>query len=159
MSASATLTCLALVLLHAAHAAAARRLLAAPPAGGQISVGEDHVCSLNPAGEAYCWGRNNLGQLGDGTTVDKSLPTLAAPPANATGPVAYSQISAGTLTTCAIATDGRALCWGASNKGQLGINGIDPSFVPVYVAANATWSQISAGFEVSCGVQSDGSGW
>jgi serine/threonine-protein kinase len=42
-----------------------------------ISVGKsvDHTCAVTPDPVAYCWGRNNEGQLGDGTTTNRPAPT------------------------------------------------------------------------------------
>jgi alpha-tubulin suppressor-like RCC1 family protein len=41
----------------------------------QVSVGGSHVCAKTTSGTTYCWGRNDSGQLGDGTTDDRYSPT------------------------------------------------------------------------------------
>jgi len=38
-------------------------------------VGELHTCAMNGANDVFCWGENGDGQLGDGTSVDKNVPT------------------------------------------------------------------------------------
>lgn len=41
----------------------------------QIGAGTDHVCARTTGGKVLCWGDNDHGQLGDGTTQDRSVPT------------------------------------------------------------------------------------
>jgi alpha-tubulin suppressor-like RCC1 family protein len=52
----------------------------------QIAAGGSHTCGLTDDGSAYCWGRNQLGGLGDGTTEDSSRPVRVAVPASAIPP-------------------------------------------------------------------------
>jgi alpha-tubulin suppressor-like RCC1 family protein len=59
-----------------------------------------------------CWGANEAGQLGDGTTLDRGRPAQVA---GVSGTVV-----AGLAHTCAFGADGHAACWGADNSGQLG---------------------------------------
>jgi alpha-tubulin suppressor-like RCC1 family protein len=61
-----------------------------------------------------CWGRNDLGQLGDGTTTDRSVPVAAS------GGQSYTRLAVGLTHTCALRADGAALCWGDNRWGQLG---------------------------------------
>jgi alpha-tubulin suppressor-like RCC1 family protein len=83
----------------------------------EISTGAAHTCArIN--GEVWCWGYNNNGQLGDGTTTNRLYPvkvilTNGTPLTNATA------ISNGALYTCAIVNT-RMLCWGDNQYGQLG---------------------------------------
>jgi len=78
-----------------------------------------HFCALDRNGKAYCWGLNDLGQLGDGTTTDRLKPVPVTMP---TG-VAFSQITVGVSHTCAMTTgttNKRFYCWGGNWAGQLG---------------------------------------
>jgi alpha-tubulin suppressor-like RCC1 family protein len=45
-----------------------------------VSAGSDHTCAITSDRKAYCWGRNAEGQLGDGTTHPRRIPTLVLPP-------------------------------------------------------------------------------
>lgn len=88
----------------------------------EISYGEPspaHTCALLENGEVWCWGANDRGQLGDGTTDDRMAPARV--------PLDWaSSISAGGAHTCAIA--GTSIhCWGANDHGQLGV---DPGALP-----------------------------
>ena len=63
----------------------------------------------------WCWGTNRNGELGDGTTVDGSVPVQ-------TGQNAYwANVSAGAYHTCGLRTDGTLWCWGDTSVGQLGV--------------------------------------
>jgi len=80
----------------------------------QIEGGSDHTCLRTNAGELYCWGDNDNGQLGDGTGNDHPLPTLVMLPA------AVEDVSLGDEFTCALLVDDTAWCWGEGSDFQLG---------------------------------------
>ncbi len=100
----------------------------------QIAVGADHGCALMAGGTIRCWGANAYGQLGDGSTTNRSIPVpvLYQSGTELSGAVA---IAAGWLDTCVILDDGSTWCWGADFDGQLG-NGAagGPSASPQQVA-------------------------
>ncbi len=111
----------------------------APGIFASISAGYQHTCALTNDGTAYCWGRNNFGQLGTGNTVTIDWPTPVATS------LKFSSISAGGDHTCGITPGGAAFCWGSNAVGQLGLGGIGgASTVPVAVAGGQTFSRISA---------------
>lgn len=82
-----------------------------------VVAGAYHTCALKASGGLLCWGLNNYGQLGIGSTTDQGIPA-AVDLGSAVSAVA---ISAGTYHTCAVATGGGLLCWGGGYSGQLGI--------------------------------------
>ena len=104
-----------------------------------ISAGFQHSCGIAPDGTAFCWGRGNSGQLGNGGTGSSDTPVAVA-----TGSK-FTWISAGGDHSCGITTSGAALCWGSNIDGQLG-NGSSGSIsaVPVAVAGGLTFTRISA---------------
>jgi alpha-tubulin suppressor-like RCC1 family protein len=71
-----------------------------------ISAGTDHFCGLTNDSQAYCWGGNERGQLGDGTNTDSSKPS--APRGNNR----FKSITTAHAYTCGISTDRGVLCWG-----------------------------------------------
>lgn len=71
-----------------------------------LSAGGVHTCAISLEGDAYCWGENGRGQLGDGTTTDRLSPVRVA------GGLKFSAIAAKTSTTYALTSDGRLFCWG-----------------------------------------------
>ncbi|RVU44724.1 hypothetical protein EA187_09275 [Lujinxingia sediminis] len=82
-----------------------------------IYAGESHTCGLSDAGQVYCWGANAYGQLGDGTAVDRLVPTALT---GLSEPVLSLAIGARGDHTCAITAGGAPRCWGRNDKGQLG---------------------------------------
>ena len=103
-----------------------------------IAVGGAHSCGLTAVGEPYCWGRNNFGQLGDGTQLDRGEPTRVG---GASGPT-FVAIAAGYAHSCGITGAGEMYCWGRNGSGQLGdstfISRSEPTRVPNLVATGMT---------------------
>ncbi len=96
-----------------------------------ITAAYYHTCIVASDNQAYCWGYNLFGQLGNNTTVDNSVP-VAVYNVGALAGKTIKSISAGFLNTCVIASDDQVYCWGHANYGQLGNNQIGISSVPVY---------------------------
>lgn len=124
--------------------------------GGWLST-----CGVSTAGEAYCWGDNAAGQLGDGTTRNRSTPGLVS------GGIPFVSVSAGSHFSCGLAADGLAYCWGLNRNGQLGTatDGACPegvtegpascSTVPVPVVRGLTFTALSAGGSHACALTAD----
>lgn len=112
-----------------------------------VSTGVLHSCGLTTAGDIYCWGWNRDGQLGDGTTSDRTTPAAVR-----AGGVTFAQVAAGGGHTCGVATDGLAYCWGFNLTGQLGDGSRTARVTPVAVAGGLTFSMLSAGSSYTCGV-------
>jgi alpha-tubulin suppressor-like RCC1 family protein len=80
-----------------------------------VSSGDSHSCAILVDGQVACWGRNNVGQLGDGSFLDKSNPVITQLPSSKNAVM----IEAGISHTCAIMDDGSMYCWGLNANGQL----------------------------------------
>jgi alpha-tubulin suppressor-like RCC1 family protein len=125
-----------------------------------VSAGGAHTCAVAPelAGGAtpgiWCWGANEHGQLGDGSTVDRPARVATTKQLSATG------IAAGGAHSCAITTanEGDMECWGAGGSGQLGLGNSTvatqdkpyPSMVPLFDGANPRVRVIAAGGAHTC---------
>ena len=156
------------VLVLAAGSYAADQALSLSPASAAetypttIAAGYDHSCMI-VTGQAYCWGDNTYGELGDDSTVSSTAPVPVDTSGELSG-VTLTQITAGNGYTCALASTGRAYCWGYNADGELGNGSTANSRVPVPVTtsgvlAGATLTQISAGEYAACGVSSAGAAY
>jgi alpha-tubulin suppressor-like RCC1 family protein len=112
-------------------------LVPVPVGGGKfrlssIRAGVWYACGLTAAGRAYCWGRNNSGQLGDGSTIDRPLPVAVG---GGLTFVSLATLGSGDANhTCAIAaTTSETYCWGQNTYGQLGNGTTAGSMTPVKV--------------------------
>jgi len=119
----------------------------------QVSAGQFHTCAVEHDATVWCWGWNDTGQLGDGTTAQRTEPVLVTPMAEAT------QVAAGYDHTCALKTDGSVWCWGSNGIGQLGDATTQSRTSPVQVTSLNRVTQIAAGQEQTCAVKADGTVW
>jgi alpha-tubulin suppressor-like RCC1 family protein len=86
-----------------------------PPGGGTGSIG--HSCALTPSGEAWCWGWNAAGQLGDGGTTSSLVPVKVS------GGLRFTSLSLGGTASCG-RNGNRIWCWGGNQFGQLGLGSL-----------------------------------
>ncbi|MFH1434401.1 MAG: hypothetical protein ABIJ56_01670 [Pseudomonadota bacterium] len=112
-----------------------------------ISCGRHHTCVLlGDSGQIYCWGRNDEGQLGNGTIEDSTTPIMVEGLArNAVS------LTSGRYHTCAILFGGEPMCWGMNGYGELGDGTTDDKLNPVPVAdIPASVLSVAAGGYHSC---------
>lgn len=92
-------------------------VLALPGGAAAVAAGESHTCVRTRANGAKCWGWNYHGQLGDGTTAQRTTPV------DVTGLTSdVAGLTAGDFHTCAVVATGgpHVQCWGANYDGELG---------------------------------------
>ncbi len=94
-----------------------------------VGAAFSHSCALTTAGAVLCWGDNNVGQLGNGTSGDQSVT-----PSAVAGTQTYRALSVGREFTCAITAQGAPQCWGINDDGQLGIGAPGNRTVPTPLA-------------------------
>lgn len=92
-----------------------------------ITSGDAHSCALAASGRVLCWGDNENGQLGNGTTSDSPLPVEVA------GLTGVRAINAGEHHTCALTPGGAVFCWGRNLNGQVGDNSTADRLTPTQV--------------------------
>jgi len=123
--------------------------------GGGSSL---HSLALKNDGTVWAWGRNNYGQLGDGTTTDRSSPVQVP------GLTGVAAIEAGSDYSMALKSDGTLVTWGRNNRGQLGDGTTTQRVSPVQVMASAgvpleDVAAIAAGGTHAVVLKSDGTVW
>ena len=118
-----------------------------------VALGSAHSCHLSAAGEAYCWGLNNVGQLGDGSNTTRAAPVRVA------GGLTFASISAAGTTTCGLTPSGMAYCWGPNTFGQLGNGSTTGSNVPTAVAGGLSFRMVTVGERHTCGLTTGGAAY
>jgi alpha-tubulin suppressor-like RCC1 family protein len=93
-----------------------------------IAAGGRHSCAITSGGALYCWGRNQEGELGNGTTTSTAQPTQVVGL-----PKGVVAVAAGGFFTCAVVEGGALYCWGQNNHGQLGDGTQETRLTPVPV--------------------------
>jgi alpha-tubulin suppressor-like RCC1 family protein len=92
-----------------------------------------HSIAVDNSGQAWGWGYNRDGELGDGTTEDRSTPVRVRMPAG----VHFTGITAGADFTVALDQDGHAWSWGHNDSGELGLGTSGQRSTPVQLALPA----------------------
>lgn len=141
-----------------------------------VSTGYYHACALDARGRAWCWGGNGMGQVGNARRPPDpgaSGGERVAAPERVAGSVAFEEISAGEMHTCALTRHGEAYCWGYGQSGELGRDTVmtycsgampHPNTTcsvdrPVRVHTPVRFKRISAGMRLTCGLSTDDAVW
>ena len=96
----------------------------------RVAAGRHHTCALGAGGATVlCWGRNDFGQLGDGTNIHRKSPVIVP------GLTDILQLALGDTHTCALKGTGEIFCWGNKGEGQLGRNEAGYKLAPETVLA------------------------
>ncbi|HSO51647.1 MAG TPA: hypothetical protein VL330_02665, partial [Actinomycetes bacterium] len=94
----------------------------------QLAAGRYHPCARRESGSVACWGLNRKGELGDGSTRDRSAPARVASIGDA------QFLAGGRWHFCALRLTGSVWCWGDNLGGQLGTGDVNDAANPVPVA-------------------------
>lgn len=133
----------------------ASRLTPVAVAGGRtfrrVEAGSQHTCGVTTGSEAYCWGDNQYGQLGD----PPSTGFTRRSPVRVAGGLAYKAIDPGADHTCALTSSSRVYCWGSNSDGQLGDGTTAYHLSPAGIAGNRLYKQVSTGSSHSCALGLD----
>lgn len=122
-----------------------------PFAADAMGVGGDQTCGLSHANNGwYCWGDNQQGGLGDGTTTNRLTPVAVI------GGPAFATVSSGGINfVCGLTAAKAAYCWGNNAYGQLGDGTTTDRHTPVAVTGGLTFVTVTAGLNHTCGLTVD----
>ena len=113
----------------------------------QLSGGANYTCGVTTGQRLYCWGSNQYGQLGDGSTTARLTPRAVS------GGRSFRQVDAGGLGhVCAVSTADLAYCWGLNFLGALGDGTKSQRLTPGAVAGLRRFDHVNAGHYHTCGV-------
>jgi alpha-tubulin suppressor-like RCC1 family protein len=119
-----------------------------------VRAGSEHTCGITTDDLAYCWGRNNYGQLGTGTDLSRARPTRVA------GSLKFRLIRTGQSHTCAFTPAGKAYCWGRNSLGGVGDGtSLNERHSPTAVVNGTNFKSLGLGSLFSCGVRTGGDAW
>ena len=123
-----------------------------------VSAGEFHTCARKTNRHLYCWGRDLVGEVGNGGTNDNAI---LAPVEVSGGFNDWTAVSAGRNHTCGRRSidSGTLFCWGLNTWGQLGNGGVgttQPAPDEVIAPPDTSWTTVAAGEFHTCGRKSTG---
>jgi alpha-tubulin suppressor-like RCC1 family protein len=124
-----------------------------------ISAGQNNTLALKNDGTAWAWGRNDAGQIGNGTTTDALVPFQVQGPGGVGFLNNVSAVSVGEVHSLALLSDGTVRAWGNNDHGQLGDGSTTTRLTPVQVSGLTNVLAISAGGHFSVALKSDGTVW
>jgi alpha-tubulin suppressor-like RCC1 family protein len=103
----------------------------------QVAGGGGFSLAIKTNNTLWAWGFNSSGQLGDGTTVNKSSPVQIGALSD------WSQVAAGSTHSLAVKTNGTLWAWGTGTSGQLGDGTIVNKSSPVQIGSLTTWDSLA----------------
>jgi alpha-tubulin suppressor-like RCC1 family protein len=115
--------------------------------------GGSHNIALKGDGTVWVWGSNTYGQLGDGTTINRTTPVQVAGLSN------IAAVAAGGRHSMAVKADGTVVAWGDNANGQLGDGSVLAHTTPALVNGLSGVSKIGAGYYCSVALKSNGTVW
>lgn len=120
----------------------------------EVSCGAHHTCALDTAQHLWCWGRNDAGQVGDGSGAGVRPSPVEIPSESGR----WAAVSTGETHTCSVRDDGALLCWGGNGARQVD-EGSENVPTPRRVGTLLTWSAVAAGGVHTCATRRDGTLW
>jgi len=130
-----------------------------------IAAGFGHSLALKADGAVWAWGRNDQGQLGDGTTGQRLTPVQVRGPDGKDFLANVAALAAGSSHSLALKADGTVWAWGSNFVGQLGDGTITQRLTPVQVRGPGgvdfltDVAAIAAGSRHSLALKADGTAW
>jgi alpha-tubulin suppressor-like RCC1 family protein len=126
---------------------------AEPFTATRVSAGLDASLAIAPDGSLWAWGADVYGQVGDGDTIDNSVPIRIGTDTR------WTAVAAGAEFALALRSDGTLWSWGRNASGELGTGSTTDQSRPIQVGTDADWSAIAAGLAHSLALKTDGTLW
>jgi alpha-tubulin suppressor-like RCC1 family protein len=121
--------------------------------GGTVNSHSSFACGLGINGTVYCWGADNVGQLGSGVATPNVIHGTPSPIA---GDRTYAALAgSGFGTSCALAVDRTALCWGSNEFGEIGTPAGSGAYPPTVVMKDLHFVALSTWY-ATCGITTTG---
>jgi alpha-tubulin suppressor-like RCC1 family protein len=128
----------------------------------KIASREGHSCSLTVDGRVFCWGKNNLGQLGNGSSNNLAHPGQIAFSGLAIGEI-FADIAVGNEFSCGLTDRGNVFCWGSNLYGKLGLNlssaELSMSLTPRKISSSLQFKSIDLGEDFACAISAAEDTW
>ena len=115
-----------------------------------LAAGGAETCGIVESGDAYCWGMNSSGQIGNGSTTDSPAP------ATVSGGLHFITLSVSGTHVCGLTSAWVAYCWGENEGGRLGTGDTTDSATPIPVAGGLRFRVIAAGGGHTCAITTAG---
>lgn len=119
----------------------------------KVACGDHHTVAVRSDGTLWAWGKNENGQLGDGTTIQRTAPVQVG------SATTWDKVVCGPGHTLARRSDGTLWAWGKNDQGQLGDGSLTDRSSPVQVGTGTDWVTMASGAAHSLGIRSDGTLW
>jgi alpha-tubulin suppressor-like RCC1 family protein len=117
------------------------------------AAGYSRTVAVKTDGSLWAWGYNSDGQLGDGTTTNKSSPVQIGTDTD------WQAVAVGYSHTVALKIDGSFWAWGDNEFGQLGDERADDSLIPIRIGTDSDWQAVATGSWHTQALKTDGSLW
>ena len=129
-----------------------RYLPTATGLAGAMAVDVDTFagCAVLSTGRVSCWGANDSGLLGDGTTTPRSGAGLVP------GVTSAVEVHVGTGHACARTSTGQVWCWGDNTRGQLGAGSASPLLAATQVLGLSDATGLAGGRFHTCALRASG---
>ena len=118
-----------------------------------VAAANNHTVAIKTNGTLWAWGRNNSGQLGDGTNFDRVLPVQVGTDTN------WTNVTSSLYHNVALKGDGSLWTWGLNINGQLGDGTIIDQNAPINIEPTFTFTKIARGAQHIIVEKSDGTIW
>lgn len=118
-----------------------------------IFSSNNHTLAIKTNGTLWAWGRNNEGQIGNGTTINQLTPMQIGTDTD------WIAVGTGDYNSIALKSNGTIWTWGKNEYGQLGNGTLNSSYVPQQVGDDSDWVKIAANGYCNFAIKADGTLW